>query len=249
VSRRSLFVAALLIATSLSAAGEMHVSGNAIIVDGRKVVEDPSGIELASLSPRGKLIAYSHSLADAIVIVHNDGTSLRTIRITDDLAINAVMKIGWLDDRRVWIDGHRSPSSGPFCVWDVESGKRLDEREGAMFTPSPDGHMIAQLEPMPGHRPAWFPGPRILIEGHAVYPLRGVPGDFRELVWSPDASFLAFSESFDERQQIVVIRPDGRVRKRMNIEGAPIADLTWTGRRKLTYSQDGVPRTLLVRSR
>lgn len=225
----------------------MHVSGNAIIVNGRRVVEDRAGIDLASLSPGEKLIAYSHSLADVIVIVHRDGTSLRTIRIGDDLAINAVMKIGWLDDRRLWIDGHRSPSSGAFCVWDVESGKRLLEREGALFTPSPDGHLIAQLEPVWGHAPAWVPGPRILIDGRAVYPARGVPGDFDELVWSPDGSSLAFIESFDEKQQIVVIRPDGRVRKRMKIERDPIGDLSWTGSRRLAYRQKGVTRTLLVR--
>ena len=228
------------------AVAQMDVRGNAIIVAGHTVVRDPRGVEIAARSPGGEFIAYSHTSADVLVIVRSDGRPVRILPISEDLGINAVMKIGWLDEQRVWIDGHRSPSSGAFCVWSVD-GRRLDVREGAMFTPSPDGEKIAQLEALPGHRPAWIRSPRVMINGRAMYPLRGAPGEFTRFVWSPDSSRLAIIESFDASQQLVVILSSGRVRQRIVIAGDPVTDLRWTGPRKLIIHQDGASRTLSIR--
>jgi hypothetical protein len=243
---RFFFSLAFALAVLPQATAQMNVRGNAILVGGHTVVKDPQGVGLAALSPGGKFIAYAHPSQNGVVVVRRDGAVVRTLPISKDLGINAVMKIGWLDENRVWIDGHRSPSSGALCIWSVD-GQRLDVREGAMFTPSPDGAKIAQIEAMPGHRPASVTGPRVMIDRRVVYPLRGVPGDFNKFVWSPDSSRLAIIESLDARQQLVVISSSGRVRARTVIARDPVTDLRWSGSRKLVIHQDATSRTLLIR--
>jgi len=100
---------------------------------------------------------------------------------------------------------------------------------------------------MPGHRPAWVRGPRVMINGRAVYPLRGASGEFTKLAWSPDSSRLAVIESFDARQQLVVISSSGRLRQRTVIAGDPVTDVLWSGSRKIIIHQDAASLTLLIR--
>jgi hypothetical protein len=227
------------------AMAQLNVRGNAIIVDGRTIVDDPKGVEFAARSPGGKFIAYAHTNADAVVIVRNNGTLLRALPISENLGINAVMNVGWLDETRVWMDGHRSPTSGALCIWSID-GRRIDVREGAMFTPSPDGRSIAQVEPLPGHPPPSIPRARLMIDNRLVYPLRGAPGEFSRLVWSPDSSRLAAVESFDARQQLVVISRSGRLRRRKVIAGDLVTGLLWSGSRRVIVRQDTSSRTFVV---
>jgi len=70
----------LLLATLLPvASAQMLIRGNAIIVDGRMVIDDPKGVYSAARSPGGNFIAYSHETSD-VVVVRSDGSIVRTLR-------------------------------------------------------------------------------------------------------------------------------------------------------------------------
>jgi hypothetical protein len=186
------------------------------------------------------------TFASDVVVVRSDGSLVRTLSICEDLGNNAVMRIGWLDEKRVWIEGHRNPSNGSTCVWSIQDGKRIEVHEGGMFTPSPDGSRIAELEVIPHHAPAWL-HPRILIDGKLVYPSRGAAGDFSHLVWSRDSSLLAFIEFLDDRQQVVVISGQGHLWNRTIIAGERVTDLEWSGSRSLIVHQGEGHQRLSIR--
>jgi hypothetical protein len=144
----------LLTAVASGPSGEhLRVHGNALFLQSeaapeKPVLTDPEGIEAVAASPEGGVFAYTRPFRgsgqlSALIVVRRDGSVVRTIPITAALGINAVLQLGWLDEHRVWLEGHATPSSGIFYVWDVSTGERVDERWGAWFAPSPDGRTIA----------------------------------------------------------------------------------------------------------
>lgn len=228
---------------SLSA-GELAVRGNSLLLHQaggteRVIGNDPAGIEHAQLSPDGTRVAWNRPFRSgephsSIVIARLDGTILRTIPITDEAGINAVLQLGWLDDRRVWVEGHVTPSSGIYYAWDASSGKQLDERWGSWFAPSPNGKHVAQVEHVPhGARMR----PHLLIDGEIAYPRGAVAGALSQLTWSPDGNALAFVEAAGERASVVVIGAGGRLRERLT-PTEPVTDLRWIDGNHLRIGKD-----------
>lgn len=172
----------------------------------RVVVDGIAGIELPRWSPAGDSIAYSRpagaSSPMSIVVVRVDGAPLHTLPIAEDLGINAVLDLGWLDEWRVWIEGHVNPSVSHYYVWDVNRGEVADELFGTLFTPSPDGQHVAHLEHLPHGAPH---KPRVAIDGNPVYPLRDSPGPISHLTWSADGRRLSFVEGTPDGRQLIQV--------------------------------------------
>jgi len=193
---------------------------------------------MRAASPKGELTALV--APSAIVIVRRDGSALRRIPITAELGINGILQIGWLDAERVWVEGHVTPSSGIFYVWNVRTGERLDERWGSWFAPSPDGKMIAQVEHVPHGSPI---NSRVVIDGHAVY--ESDHGHLRHLVWSHDGSMLAFVESSHGTDTVVAIDPTGRVRVR-SAASQSVRQLTWGSGSTLRIREGDTTREVVI---
>jgi len=231
------------------AGDHLRIHGNSLFLQSdaageRPILTDPEGIGAVSASPEGGLLAYTRPFRgsekpSAVVVVRRDGSVVRMIRITADLGINAVLQLGWLDAHRVWLEGHGTPSSGIFYVWDVRTGERVDERWGSWFAPSPDGRVIAQVEHIPHGAPL---SPNIVIDGKPIYAAEGASTHIAHLVWSSDGAALAFVECDSKgAESVVAIRPTGEVLKRVAAAGR-VSELTWRDADTLKINEGGKSR-------
>lgn len=229
------------IAVLLGAALEAAAQCQSLFVDGGRLLArrdsgeqvlavDPAGIDHPRWSPGGTLIAYARTANDgplSIAIVRADGTPVRALQVDAESGANAVMELGWLDERRVWIEGHVNPSASIFYVWDVERGKLIEERWGTWFAPSPDGKHLAWLEHVPHGAPY---KPRLYIDDKAIYPRKGESGRISHVTWSPDGRRLGFLEASASGGRVV----DLDVRSGKAVPGAVVvtsgAGLRWDGK-------------------
>lgn len=250
ILRRIAVTVALTVLAAGGHAAELRTRGNTLLVADRVVADDPAGIEHPQLSPDATRVAWAHrfnggSLRSAIVIARTDGTLLRTIPLTADHGINAILRLGWLDGDRIWIEGHVTPSSGIYYVWNAATGEQLDERWGSWFTPSPGGKHIAQLEHAPQGAP-WRP--HLLIDGAAVYPKHGAAGELSDLTWSPDGRMLAFVERNGKRRTALIVGGGGAEAQRLELEsGERVTAVQWLDDGHLRVEQGRRTRELALR--
>lgn len=157
----------------------------------RTVLVDVPAITMPRWSPTGDRIAYVRRSTTehpfTIFVIQRDGKPVGELSITADFATNAVMEMGWLDETRVWFEGHINPSVSRYYVWDVARDSVSEPVFGTWFTPSPDGKHLAYLE----HLPHGSPWPRrLIVDGEVV---QGNDGKVSELTWSADATQLLFT--------------------------------------------------------
>ena len=214
---------------------KLVVKGNRLLLDQaseeRILLEDPDGIEYPRWSPSRDRVAYSRPAHAgqplSLVITDLHGVAEHTIAIGDELGTNAILELGWLDDRRIWIEGHVNPSVSIFYAWNVDLEKIVDEQWGTWFAPSPDGKHLAYLE----HSPHGAPHrPRLLVDGKLLYPMRAEAGRISNLTWSADGRLLGFVEGAGREQRLITLDTtrNGRVLNRADIRGE-VDELKWNG--------------------
>jgi hypothetical protein len=203
----------------------------------RVVVRDPRGVGAPAWSPGGEEIAYGREADFAldalpeVVVVDRRGRKLTTLALPEESPVNAILKVGWRDQERVWAVGHVNPSTSVYLEWDVESGKLLAKEPGSHFTVSPDGRSVAYLENVPHGAPAPFNASTLIIDGKPVW-----PRDDRyhrvgsTLAWSPDSRRVAFIDDVGEGTEVVMLDEGGKVlsNARLELEDEPRL-LGWLG--------------------
>ena len=183
----------------------------------------PKGREI-SWSPDGTKAAHYTIQTDDhpqcpnnVVLLAADGVTLSTIPGLD--RGNAIMRVDWLDNDRIGIDTHITPSSGQYRVVNVATGVQLASYLGYGFRPSLDFTRVAHVGPMPHFAPAFAKSDYLMVDNRVVYPpgvgeepnvLPPDPGDkllYRDIrefrsdaAWSTDGNRIALVERlFDWR--------------------------------------------------
>jgi hypothetical protein len=212
----------------------------------RLVASDEHGVFWPRFSPAGDRIAYAHEAGldngarPEVVILNDAGQVQRMLAIPRDSPVNAILQIGWRDQRHVFAEGHVNPSTSQYVEWDVDSGRVVDEKVGSWFAVSPNGRLVAQRANVPHGSPPPYDGSTLLINDKVVYPAEGDSSYHRfagPFAWSPDSSRVALAERPDAATEIVVANATGGVVTRASIATNAPVDLSWTG-----------PGTLMIRS-
>lgn len=184
------------------------------------------------------LIAYVHdfrfdaAIRSEIVIINESGAVLHTLPIPRDSEVNAILQIGWRDDRHPFAEGHVNPSTTRYLEWDLSSGHQVDERIGSWFAVSPNGRFIAQHTHIPhGARPP-YDSSSLLINGKVVYPRPGDSAYHRfagHLAWSDDSISLALVDQTAGKTEVVVVDPiDGAVTLIPIAAAFALSELSWS---------------------
>ncbi len=206
-------------------------------VQARLVVSDGRGIFHPRWSATGEHIAYAHDfrfdngVRSEVVIVDDQGRTLRTFSIPAESEVNAILLIGWRSEQRVFAIGHINPSTSKYLEWDVTSGRLVDEKSGSWFAVSPDGRFVAQRAHVPHGTPAPYDSAMLMINGKVVYPPSGDSVYHRfagGLAWSADSRQLALLDRAGSTTELVVITSGGEEIKRAPLpETIAPSELWW----------------------
>jgi hypothetical protein len=214
----------------------------------RLVTVDDRGIFSPRWSPAGDHIAYARNfrfdngVRSEIVISDENGQVLRTLPIPRDSEVNAIVHIGWRDERHVFAEGHVNPSTTKYLEWDLDSGSLTDEKVGMWFAVSPNGRFIAQRAHVPHGAPRPYDSSMLLINGTLVYPQEGESGYHSfagAFAWSTDSSRLALADRTAATTEVVIVTPAGGItRAPIAATVAPI-ELSWSGPNTLIAQSGG----------
>ena len=204
----------------------------------RLVASDVQGVLHPRWSPAGERITYAHefrfegSVRTHVVVVGDDGRTLRSLALPADSEVNALLQLGWRDEHHVFIEGHVNPSTSKYLEWDIDSGRLVDEKAGSWFAVSPDGRFIAQRAHVPHGAPPPYDGAMLMINDKLVYPPADDRGDHRfvsGLSWSADSRQLALLEEDQSATDLVVTDSAGTqiTRTPLGEIGAP-RELSWS---------------------
>ncbi|HEX3129212.1 MAG TPA: hypothetical protein VH394_17895 [Thermoanaerobaculia bacterium] len=216
----------------------------------RLVVADAQGILHPRWSPEGKLIAYTHSFRfdskarSEVVVVTQDGRPVQELTIPADSEVNAVLAVGWRNERHVFIEGHINPSTTKYLEWDVRTGRLVDEKVGSWFTVSPDGRSVAQRAHVPHGAPKPYDSALLLINEKRVYPATSDEAYHRFVggfAWSPDGGRLAMVDQVEgSSKQVVILNASGEVVLRAPLEKALTPrELSWSQPNAIELREDG----------
>lgn len=194
---------------------------------GHELLHDPLGVALPRFSPAHSQIVYAHQvrsgghLLPSLVVCTRSGKVIKILDLSDDLPLNAIMRLGWRNDRRLWFDGHLSPRSSFYYELDIETGTTNAGPLGAEFSVSPDGRYIVNSGIPPYFVPAWeahyvLETHHVVVNGREVYP----PADDtarhtfpKTYAWAPDSGRFAFLDSISgsEKWRLMIATVDGNV--------------------------------------
>ncbi|HEX6084957.1 MAG TPA: hypothetical protein VF266_10565 [Thermoanaerobaculia bacterium] len=193
--------------------------------DATRLLREERDVAMARFSPDRERIAYvrgfdlTGEVMSHIVVMRPGSEETVEIPIRAELGITDVMNLGWLDEKRVWTEGHVTPSSGMYHEWDVATGKVLTERLGAWFAPSPDGASLAYREHVPHGAPASL-GDRVLVNERVVFPADDDtrPHRVRGITWSGSGQLTVADEVGGERSNVVVDLRRGGASRRVTVQ-------------------------------
>jgi hypothetical protein len=226
---------------------------------GRELVNDPLGVTLPRLSPGGSQIVYVHALTSGghrlptLVVCTRSGTAIKILDLPDDLALNAIMRLGWRDDRRLWFEGHLSPSSSSYYDLDIETGTTKEGPLGAAFSVSPDGRYLVNSD-IPPHLGRASETQHVLVNGREVYPPtddpapHAFPGTY---AWAPDSGRFVFLDSISgsEDWRLMIATVEGIVVHIAPVPTRVVPDqASWLRDGTLVISSDGAYFTVDTRS-
>jgi len=188
------------------------ISGDGVA---RLVARDERGINTPRWSPSGRRIAYvrdfkfgGERVSDLVVIESASGEAVATIPINEDHGFNDVLQLGWRGEKRVWTEGHTTPSSGIYYEWDLATGKSMNEQWGSWFAPSPAGEAVAHLAHVPHGAPRERAAAQVMVDDRVVFPTKGderlhqITGGF---AWS--GRELAFVDRVNGEASVVSVDP------------------------------------------
>ena len=181
----------------------------------QRLIRDERGIAYARWSPSRQLIAYVSDFDlrgptwSHIVVIDARGEKRAEIPISAERGVNDFIAFGWIGEKRLWTEGHVTPSSSIYHQWDIESGRAVEERLGAWFAPSPDGSSIAYREHVPHGAPPDL-GDRVFVDDRLVFPAENdrQPHRVSEITWA-GARQLVFVDEVEGRRSVVALDPRG----------------------------------------
>jgi dipeptidyl aminopeptidase/acylaminoacyl peptidase len=193
----------------------------------RAVLSDPNGPQNPRWSPSGELIAYNSAKPLTVVVVRADGTVVKRLPLPDP-APGAATDLGWLSNRRIYLEARRDAKTRVLVVWKVEDGTIEHTYEGTSFSISPDGNFITWLEPNLGEKA------KVMLDGVIIYPtssgeaFRIRPDLF---AWSANGSRYAFVDEGSTPPKIVVVAARApRIARIVPLPGKdPVTRLVWSG--------------------
>jgi hypothetical protein len=240
-------ISATLLVPCLSADGCKRVvtDGHALwIEDGVKrhmVLSDPNGIVDPAWSPDQKQIAYARELQTdtprtELVIVSNEGATVRVLPIPEDTTVNGVLQVGWRDERRAFVEGHVNPATTLYLEWSVAKGKLVDEKPGSWFAVSPDGRSLAQRAHVPLGAPVEFTSASLVIDGEVVYPwTASTDQPFHQFLgafaWSHNSHRIALLDQVGDAIDVVTVSTEGKAKAThapITLQGTD-PQLAWSG--------------------
>jgi hypothetical protein len=216
---------------------------------GRKLLSDPLGVTLPHLSPGGSQLVYAHALTSGVhglpslVVCTRSGATIKVLDLPD-LGLNAIMRLGWRDDRHLWFEGHRSPSSGSYYDLDIETGTTKEGPLGAAFSVSPDGRYLVNSD-IPPHLDRTLETQHVLVNGREIYPPsddpapHAFPGTY---AWAPNSDRFAFLDSISgsEDWRLMIATVDGIIVHIASVPTRVVPDqASWLKDGTLVISSDG----------
>lgn len=168
---------------------------------------------------------------------------LHTLPIPRGSEVNAILQIGWRDNRHPFAEGHINPSTTTYLEWDLGSGDLVDEKIGSWFAVSPDGHYVAQQAHVPHGAPPPHDSSWLLIDDKVIYPRAGVNGYHHfvaGLAWSDDSSRLALVDQSAGKTEVVFVNPvDGKATQVAIPTASTPNELSWSGPNTITLRRGG----------
>jgi hypothetical protein len=218
----SILIVAALATPALADCPKVSTDGQSIWLEEgankRLVFTDPNGVELPSLF--GNRIAYTRERADGtgavlteIVVLKDTGEMVRVITVPEETTVNGVLQLGWRDSKRLFIEGHVNPATTLFVEFDAGTGVESAEREGLLFTVSPNGGSVAQRQHVPLGAPEEFDSAVLGVDGQAVYPAADDAQHHNFVaapVWARDSHRIALVDEVGGATFVVTVSLDGK---------------------------------------
>jgi Dipeptidyl peptidase IV (DPP IV) N-terminal region len=165
----------------------------------------PDGTKLAFLQQIDRKIALGK-----LVILAEDGKPLNQILVEPNTPrmLRWVDTLEWVGHARIAAGGSVNPSLSEVVVFDVESGKEVDETDSDDGDPvfSLDGAHFATFSGSPHFTPEEAREPNLNIDNTRIYPAKGVRVDFLvEPAWSDDGASLATVAQIEKSNKVVIV--------------------------------------------
>jgi hypothetical protein len=168
----------------------------------------PDGTKLAFLEHVDRRIALEN-----LVVIAEDGTPLNQILVQPvDSPVKGPLRwvdtLEWIGHEKIALGGSVNPSTGEVVVFDVESGKEVDETDTDDGEPvfSLDGTHFAGYSGSPHFTPEEMREPELDVDNKRVHPAKGVRVDFlADPAWADDGTRLATVAQSEKRGQVAIV--------------------------------------------
>jgi hypothetical protein len=165
----------------------------------------PDGTKLAFLEQTGRKIALGK-----LVILAEDGKPLNQILIEPNTPrmLRWVDTLEWVGNEKIAAGGSVNPSLSEVVVFDVISGKEVDETDSDDGEPvfSLDGTHFATYSGSPHFTPEEAREPELDVDNKRIYPASGVRVDFLvDPAWSDDGTRLATVAQSEKRGEVTIV--------------------------------------------
>lgn len=172
------------------------------------LVWSPDGTRLAFLEQTDHRIALEN-----LVVISEEGTPLNQV-LVQPVAPNSPGMLRWVDtlewvgNEKIAVGGSVNPSTSEVVVFNVKSGKQVDETDSDDYAPvfSPDGMHFATFSGNPHFGPKEAREPQLDVDNKRIYPASGVRVDFLvDPAWSDDGTKLATVAQNEKHGQLAVV--------------------------------------------
>jgi hypothetical protein len=168
----------------------------------------PDGTKLAFLEHVDQRIAL-----DNLVVIAEDGAPVNQILIqpiepNSPGTVRWVDTLQWIGNEKIALGGSVNPSTSEVVIFDVRSGKEVDETDADDGEPvfSLDGSHFAGYSGSPHFTPEEMREPEFDVDNKRIYPAPGVRVDFlADPEWSDDGSRVATVAQSEKRGEVTIV--------------------------------------------